>query len=167
MNYNKIIHPLTNKKYLIYSSEGKKILKNYILLFKNGSGNGKKPKVFFKLKKGELTKYGYKKVINMTKRARRISLNKAAKKYKKLSLFRKLNALYVLHKNKNKKLASIFLQDRNYIRKKYMNNENICGYKKCLETKVFGEHYCSKHGAICYYKYNKNCLPFHKKINKK
>lgn len=77
-------------------------------------GKGKK---LFTLKKGELGLFGYRNVSTLSIRQRHIALNKAEKKLGTLSLFRKLNALYVVNKNKNKKLASIFLQDRDWVRR--------------------------------------------------
>ena len=53
---------------------------------------------FGKMRKGELTKYGYH--AKNSARGRRSALGKALKRYPAMSVMRKLNALYVLSKNK-------------------------------------------------------------------
>lgn len=77
-------------------------------------------KVIPKLKKGELGEYGYKDISSKTAGQRHRSLNKAVKKYGALSVFRKLNALYVLNKNNNVNLSILFKRDRNYIKRTFM-----------------------------------------------
>ena len=44
------------------------------------------------------------------------SLNKALGEYSSLSLFRKLNAVYVLNKNRDKKRAATFKADANWVK---------------------------------------------------
>lgn len=76
-----------------------------------------KNKQLFHLDKGVLHKYGYENVKDKTTRERRIALNKAlANGIKPLSLFRRINALYVLNKNQDPKLAMIFKKDRDFIK---------------------------------------------------
>ena len=73
------------------------------------------------LKKGHLTKFGYRVKNNL--RVRRRALSEAVKRYGGLSVFRKLNAVYVLHKNKNPTKSKVFKRDRNWIKRTYMKNE--------------------------------------------
>lgn len=68
----------------------------------------------FVMDKDVLGPFGYSNVIKLTLIQRHIALNKALKKITPLSLFRRLNALYVL--NKGTKIGDIFLQDRDWIR---------------------------------------------------
>jgi len=68
------------------------------------------------LKSGELSRFGYDHVISMTVPARHSALRKAADRYGSLSLFRKLNALYVYTKNSSPASSAIFLMDRNWVR---------------------------------------------------
>ena len=68
------------------------------------------------LKSGELSRFGYDHVISMTVLARQVALRKAADQYGALSLFRKLNALYVYTRNTSPASSAIFLMDRNWVR---------------------------------------------------
>lgn len=72
------------------------------------------------LTKGSLGMYGYKNVSTKTSTERRGYLTKALKHEDALPIFRKLNALYVVNKNKNPSLAAIFESDRNWVQSKYM-----------------------------------------------
>ena len=69
----------------------------------------RKNRQLFVLKKGELTKYGYH--ADLSEAARHEALKKALSEFSPLSLFRKLNAVYVLNKNRDKKRAAIFKAD--------------------------------------------------------
>lgn len=71
----------------------------------------------FTLKKGDLTKYGYH--ANLSKPARHKALKKARTQYQPLSLSRKLNAVYVLNKNRDKKRAAIFKQDAIWVKNSF------------------------------------------------
>ena len=63
---------------------------------------------------------GYKHINSLSLMERRNALKKAVEKFTPLSVFRRLNALYVLNKNTNKTLSKLFLRDRNYVKKHYM-----------------------------------------------
>lgn len=78
---------------------------------------GKGPDYIGKLKKGTLTKYGYH--LKESATTRHAALDKAVKKYGKLTVFRKVNALAVLQKNTNPKYASVARSDKSYLRKKF------------------------------------------------
>lgn len=71
-------------------------------------------KVIPPLRKGDLTQFGYK--LSNNAQSRHIALGKAIKKYGKLSVFRKVNALVVLFKNKPH-YESKLKADRNWIDK--------------------------------------------------
>lgn len=75
---------------------------------------GTKGKQLFVLEKGALTKYGYH--ANLTEEERHSALKKALIHIKPLSVYRKLNALYVLNNNKNKSLAQLYRNDANFVR---------------------------------------------------
>jgi hypothetical protein len=65
-----------------------------------------------KLKKGELTQFGYS--VKSPVRTRHSAIKKAVKKYGKVTVQRKLNALAVYNKKKNPKMATEFKQDSLY-----------------------------------------------------
>ena len=71
------------------------------------------------LKSGELSRFGYDHVVSMTLYARKVALGKAEKEYGALTLFRKLNALYVYTKRSSPASSAIFLMDRNWVRSTY------------------------------------------------
>ena len=79
-------------------------------------GKGRK---LFTLKRGALSKYGYKDVKTMTSAKRHSALKKAARSIKPLSLFRKLNAVALLNKNTNPKVSRIFKSDAAWVKKNY------------------------------------------------
>jgi hypothetical protein len=92
---------------------------------KEGSGLTKKTKIPKKikvpLKRHELSQYGYKDVKDLPVDERHKILNLAMDDWfkgdvGKLSLFRKLNALYVVNKKRNPELAEIFIADRDYVK---------------------------------------------------
>jgi hypothetical protein len=68
------------------------------------------------LKAGELSRFGYDHVVTMTATKRQACLRKAQAEYGSLSLFRKLNALYVYTRNSSPASSAIFLMDRNWVR---------------------------------------------------
>jgi hypothetical protein len=74
----------------------------------------RKRKQLFVLRKGHLTKYGYH--ADLSESARHEALKKARSEYSSLSLFRKLNAVYVLNKNRDKKRAATFKADANWVK---------------------------------------------------
>jgi hypothetical protein len=74
----------------------------------------RKNRQLFVLKKGDLTKYGYH--ADLSESARHEALKKARSEFSSLSLFRKLNAVYVLNKNRDKKRAATFKADANWVK---------------------------------------------------
>lgn len=71
------------------------------------------------LRKGDLKQFGYDDVRNMTQGARHIALAKAVRAYGPLSLWRKLNAIYIYTRNTAPASSAIFKQDRDWIRSQY------------------------------------------------
>jgi hypothetical protein len=67
------------------------------------------------LKKGSLSKYGYKALS--PKRSRQRSLKKALNKYGSSTLIKKLNVLSIYNKNVNPKLSKSVKSDMAYVRK--------------------------------------------------
>ena len=87
---------------------------------KSRTGKSSHGKRLFVLEKGTLSKYGYSDVIHLSKDEREKILRKAIKGgINELSLIKKLNALYILNKNINPKLANIFRKDMKYIQGLY------------------------------------------------
>ena len=74
----------------------------------------RKSRQLFVLKKGHLTKHGYH--ADLSENKRHEALKKALGEYTSLSLFRKLNAVYVLNKNRDKKRAAIFKADAKWVK---------------------------------------------------
>jgi hypothetical protein len=72
--------------------------------------------ILFELKKGTLTKFGYS--MKNSKSKRHISLKKAMKIIKPLSVYRKLNALYILNKNRHPLTAKLFKNDAEWLKNK-------------------------------------------------
>ena len=75
--------------------------------------------ILFHLEKGTLTKFGYS--MKKSQQSRHTSLKKAIKSVKPLSIYRKLNALYVLNKNKHPDNAKIFKNDAEYVNRLLKN----------------------------------------------
>lgn len=71
------------------------------------------------LKHGDLIKHGYESVITKTRNERHKSLEKAVQEYGSLTVWKKLNVLFILHKNSNPTLSSLFLKDRNWVKNTY------------------------------------------------
>ena len=71
------------------------------------------------LHKGDLTQFGYKANISSVKR--HVALKLAIQKYGALSVWRKVNAIYVLSKNRYPELSAKYNIDRNWI----MNNFKV------------------------------------------
>lgn len=74
-------------------------------------------KQLFRLEKGVLEKFGYFDVRRMPTSKRQHALKRALGELKPLALFRRLNALYVLNKDKDPDIAKVFRSDRDWVRK--------------------------------------------------
>ncbi len=72
------------------------------------------------LRKNILSRYGYVDIKSKTRLARHRALMAAVRGGEPpLSLFRRLNALYVLNRKKDPYIARLFKSDRDYIRDKF------------------------------------------------
>ena len=81
---------------------------------------GPRHRVIPKLHKGLLSDLGYS--AKASKKSRYEALGKAVKAYGALSVSKKLNAVYVLNRNTNPKVAEIFHNDRMHVAKKYLEH---------------------------------------------
>lgn len=80
------------------------------------TGNLHKKKQLFVVRKGALEKFGYDNVKKLSAVQRHKALNEALKKIDPLSVYRKVNALYVFNKDKHPTEAALFEADKNYIK---------------------------------------------------
>lgn len=71
------------------------------------------------LRKGELAKYGYTRVANMSVSERHKALDKAVAEFGSLTTWRKLNAIAVYTKRTAPGSSRVFKEDMEYIRSKY------------------------------------------------
>jgi hypothetical protein len=79
--------------------------------------------VRIKLQRGTLSQYGYKNISTMTIKRRRVALKGAIGEYSALSIFHKLNALYVMNKNRNPETARLFNSDKAWVKANYLTPE--------------------------------------------
>lgn len=68
------------------------------------------------LRKGDLAKHGYLRVASMKKEARHVALKKAIEEYGSLTVWRKLNAVYVYTRRTSPSNSRIFKEDMDWIR---------------------------------------------------
>ena len=73
------------------------------------------------LKEGDLTRLGYKATLKATSRHR--AVDKAVKKFGKVSALRKLNAVAVYTKRRSPARSRTFKSDVRYVQKKYFGNK--------------------------------------------
>lgn len=71
------------------------------------------------LRKGDLKRFGYSHVVAMTEGRRHLALAAAVKAYGSLTVWRKLNALYVYTRHTSPASSAIFKADRDWIREHY------------------------------------------------
>lgn len=71
------------------------------------------------LRKGELAKYGYKNIQQLSERERHVALEKAIKAYGSLGVWRKLNAVQVYSRRLAPNASRIFKADMDWVRSKY------------------------------------------------
>ena len=75
------------------------------------------------LRHGLLAKFGYSHVASLSLHQRHTALEKAVKAYGSLSVFRKLNAVYVYSRKTAPSSSRIFKVDRDWIGTKYIHKE--------------------------------------------
>jgi hypothetical protein len=78
--------------------------------------SGSKGKQLFVLKSNELGRHGYHNVEHLSAAKRHQSLYDAMNEMPALSVYRKLNALYLVNRNTNPTISDIFKQDANWIK---------------------------------------------------
>jgi len=109
---------ILRKAYVRFSKKGKRSLVKGSCITKKG-----KPQIILRkigpLRKGDLSQFGYVKIMDLTKEERHTALRKAIAKYGTLSIWKKINVLYVYNKNTNPELSSLYNEDRNWIKDNY------------------------------------------------
>ena len=78
---------------------------------------GSKGKPLFVLEKGTLGKYGYHDIEHMTQKERHTALHRALKDMSPLSVYRKLNAVYLVNRNTNPNVSTTFKKDSEWVKK--------------------------------------------------
>jgi hypothetical protein len=73
-----------------------------------------------RLREGDLSRFGYDDVTTMSAGRRHLALARAVREYGALSLFRKLNAVYVYTRRSSPASSRIFKADRDWVRATYM-----------------------------------------------
>ena len=71
------------------------------------------------LRKGDLSRFGYDHVIALSEGRRHLALASAVRVYGSLTVWRKLNALYVYTRNTSRASSAIFKADRDWIKEHY------------------------------------------------
>jgi hypothetical protein len=112
---------ILRKAYIRYSKKGKRVLVKEGCIRNIGApgkglqgGPGIGP-----LRKGDLAKHGYARVASMSVAARHSALEKAVVEYGSLTVWRKLNAVYVYTRRTSPSNSRIFKEDMDWIRSKY------------------------------------------------
>ena len=81
------------------------------------SKKSSKKKQLFVLEKGTFGKYGYHDVAHMTRQERHKALHKALKDIPPLTVYRKLNAVYLVNRNTNPNISATFKKDSEWVKK--------------------------------------------------
>jgi hypothetical protein len=111
--------------YVRYSKKGKKTKRTLVPaacirdVGRTGKGLSTGGPGIGPLREGELSKYGYAKVANLSVRNRRAALKKAVAAYGSLTTWRKLNAVYVYTRITSPASSRIFKEDMNWIKATY------------------------------------------------
>jgi hypothetical protein len=71
------------------------------------------------LRKGDLKRFGYDNVVSMSDARRHIALALAVKEYGSLTVWRKLNAIYIYTRHTSPASSAIFKADRDWINEHY------------------------------------------------
>lgn len=103
--------------------------------------HGKGIKLPLVLERGDLKKYGYENIKNLSTQQRQHALRIANNNiHNPLSLFRKLNVLATMNKNKDSKLAKIFKDDAYWVRENFntIGNESNGTSNKSSGSKSSG-----------------------------
>ena len=106
------------KAYVRFSKSGKRALVKGACISKKGLSVVGSPKIG-PIRKGELSRFGYFNVASLTRDERRQALAKAVAVFGSLSIWKKINVLYVYNKYTNPGLSAKFNEDKNWIKKTY------------------------------------------------
>ena len=68
------------------------------------------------LRKGDLARFGYKTVTAMSESRRHLALRAAIQEYGPLTVWRKLNAVYIYTRHTSPESSAIFLADRDWVK---------------------------------------------------
>lgn len=71
------------------------------------------------LRKGDLRQFGYDNVINMSEARRHLALAAAVRAYGALTVWRKINAVFIYTKNTSPASSRVFKADRDWIKSRY------------------------------------------------
>lgn len=71
------------------------------------------------LRKGDLRRFGYTQVTKMSVERRHLALAAAVKKYGSLTVWRKLNAVFIYTKKTSPESSRVFKADRDWIKQKF------------------------------------------------
>lgn len=107
------------KAYVRYTKSGKRKLVKGSCISKRGLSNRKTVKKIGPLRKGNLKQYGYQQILDLSLTKRHEALKQAVDKYGSLSVWKKVNVLYIFFKNTNPELSELYNQDRTWIKKTY------------------------------------------------
>jgi len=107
------------KAYVRLSKTGTRKLVKAACIVKRGKPERNSTRAIGPLRKGELSKYGYVKISNLSEKARHSALAKAVEEFGSLSVWKKVNVLYIYTKNTNPELSAKYDDDRNWIKNKF------------------------------------------------
>jgi len=107
------------KAYVRYSKSGKRKLVKGACITKRGLSNRTTIKKIGPLRQGDLKQYGYQQIHTLTVKKRHQALAKAVIKYGSLSVWKKVNVLYVFNKHTNPELSELYDEDRKWIKYTY------------------------------------------------
>jgi hypothetical protein len=71
------------------------------------------------LRSGDLSRFGYDNVVDMTQGRRQLALAMAVKAYGALTVWRKLNAVYIYTRRSSPSSSRVFKADRDWIKEHY------------------------------------------------
>lgn len=71
------------------------------------------------LRKGDLKLFGYDNVVSMSESRRHLALTAAVRKYGPLTVWRKLNAVFIYTKNTSPESSRVFKADRDWIKTRF------------------------------------------------
>ena len=107
------------KAYVRISKQGTRTLVKGACITKRGNPTRLTQGTIGPLRKGELAKHGYVKIAALTLNERHAALAKAVAEFGSLSVWKKVNVLYVYLKNVNPELSAKYRDDRDWVKATY------------------------------------------------